>query len=50
MGEREILNEQDLQTILSHSISDVELAQAVQGIDRGSFADVHRCLQFRPGA
>ena len=35
MGEREILNEQDLQTILSHSISDVELAQAVQGIDAG---------------
>ena len=35
MGEREILNEQDLQTILSHGISDVELAQAVQGIDAG---------------
>jgi WD40 repeat protein len=34
-GERTKLNEQGLQTILSHSISDVELEQAVEGMDAG---------------
>jgi WD40 repeat protein/uncharacterized caspase-like protein len=34
-GERTKLNEQGLQTILSHSISDVELEAAVEGMDAG---------------
>ena len=34
-GERTRLNEQGLQTILSHSISDVELEDAVEGLDAG---------------
>src|ERR1700752_834276 len=35
MGEREIVDEQDLGTISSHSISDLELAQTGQGMDAG---------------
>ena len=34
-GERTKLNEQGLQTILSHSISDLELEEAVEGLDAG---------------
>jgi uncharacterized caspase-like protein len=34
-GERTRLNEQGLQTILAHSISDVELEEAVEGLDAG---------------
>lgn len=34
-GERTKLNERGLQTILAHSISDVELEQAVEGLDAG---------------
>jgi WD40 repeat protein/uncharacterized caspase-like protein len=35
MGQRTTLDEQGLRTILSHSISDLELAQAVEGMDAG---------------
>lgn len=35
MGDRSKLNEQGLQTILSHSISDLELEEAVEGLDAG---------------
>jgi len=34
-GDRNKLNEQGLQTILSHSISDLELEEAVEGMDAG---------------
>lgn len=34
-GERTRLNEQGLQSILSHSISDIELEEAVEGMDAG---------------
>jgi len=34
-GDRTRLNEQGLQTILSHSISDIELEEAVEGMDAG---------------
>ena len=36
-GERTKLNEQGLKTILDHSISDLELEQAVEGMDAGHF-------------
>src|SRR5260370_3933575 len=35
MGERTKLNEQGLKTIVEHSISDLELEQAVEGMDAG---------------
>ena len=34
-GDRTKLNEQGLQSILSHSISDIELEEAVEGVDAG---------------
>jgi uncharacterized caspase-like protein len=34
-GDRTKLTEQDLQSILSHSISDIELEEAVEGLDAG---------------